>query len=64
MTCKKDTRSCSAEEKKTMVDNALRDLPGAAVDTADHEKDDRCLEKQRTRTLNNNPRNNDNRMPG
>lgn len=31
--------------------------PGAAVDHADNDKENACLEKQYTRRLNNNPRN-------
>lgn len=41
------------------VKNALNDLPGAAIDKADDCKVSRGLEKERTATLNNNPRNND-----
>lgn len=46
------------------MDSAERDFPGAATDKADKEKVDTELVKQATRELNNNPRNNDNRMPG
>lgn len=31
--------------------------PGAAIDAADNDKENRCLEKQYTKELNNNPRN-------
>lgn len=41
------------------IDSALENLPGAAVNSADKNKADSCLEKQDTRMLNNNPRNND-----
>lgn len=33
--------------------------PGAAVDNADNQQVNECLEKQYTRELNNNPRSND-----
>lgn len=41
------------------VKNALNDLPGAAINKADDNKVNEKLEKERTCTLNNNPRNND-----
>ena len=41
------------------VKNALKDLPGAAINKADNNKVSEKLEKERTCTLNNNPRNND-----
>lgn len=43
----------------TKIENALRDLPGAAIDKADDNKTNPGLVKERTQTLNNNPRNND-----
>lgn len=44
-----------AEEKKEQRE-ALRDYPGAAIDAADDEKVTRALEKERTKTLGENPR--------
>ncbi len=41
------------------VKNALNDLPGATINKADDNKVSEKLEKERTCTLNNNPRNND-----
>ncbi len=49
---KKKTDSLSEETKK-----ALENLPGAAIDTADKEKTNPDLVRERTSTLNNNPRN-------
>ncbi len=46
-------------ESNKEIEIAREDLPGAAIDAADDNKDTSCLEKQRTRILNNNPRNND-----
>lgn len=37
--------------------------PGASIDKADREKVDPKLVKQETRILNDNPRDNDNKMP-
>ena len=50
-------------QKEQDVDQALRDLPGAAVDKADENKTTSAEVKERTCTLNNNPRNNDIEMP-
>ncbi len=47
------------KDKRKETDKALRDLPGAAIDAADDDKVDDCMVKERTKTLNNNPRNND-----
>lgn len=44
-------------------DRSLRENPGAAIDDADKEQVDKCRVEQETRTLNNNPRNNDTAMP-
>lgn len=41
------------------IEDALGNLPGAAVDKADDNKATACLEKQETSLLNNNPRNDD-----
>lgn len=41
------------------VKQGLKDLPGVAVNDADGDKVTPSLVKERTRTLNNNPRNND-----
>lgn len=46
---KKAQQSACAEKK----------YPGAAIDAADDERVDKKLEKERTETLNNNPRNED-----
>ncbi|MBD5209780.1 MAG: hypothetical protein HDS69_10685 [Bacteroidales bacterium] len=39
------------------IEEARRDLPGAAVNAADENADNSELVKERTATLNNNPRN-------
>lgn len=39
--------------------SALKDLPGAAIDAADDEFTDAALVKERTKTLNDNPRDTD-----
>ena len=49
--------------KKEQMEQAAREYPGAAVNMADQEKDTIKLEKERTCTLNNNPRNTDMKMP-
>lgn len=41
------------------VEEAIGKFPGVAVDAADGDKTSACLEKQDTRLLNNNPRNDD-----
>lgn len=55
---KKNTRNETYDKAE-----ALRDLPGASIDYADDEKATNAEEKERTKTLNNNPRNNDLKMP-
>lgn len=40
------------------LEKAIQDLPGAAIDAADDNADTSKLVKERTATLNNNPRNN------
>lgn len=47
----------TTEIKKQEIKEALRDLPGAAVDAADDEKVTPQLVDERTATLNCNPRN-------
>lgn len=49
--------SCSRNE-------ARQDLPGAAINAADNDKVNEDLVKERTKTINNNPRNTDDQMPG
>ncbi|MDE5648231.1 MAG: hypothetical protein K2I57_10510 [Muribaculaceae bacterium] len=49
--------------KKERIEQAERDYPGIAVNNADHAKDNKGLQKERTHILNNNPRNNENEMP-
>lgn len=51
-----NTRGCSKQK-------AREDLPGAAINAADNDNVNQELVEERTRTLNNNPRNNDNKMP-
>ncbi len=53
---KEDTHHHPSQEK---IDHAIDNLPGAAVNHADDNADNKELVKERTRTLNNNPRNND-----
>ena len=48
---------CSRQE-------AREDLPGAAINAADNDKVNEELVKERTSTINNNPRNTDDEMPG
>lgn len=50
MACKKHTTK-AAEPRK--------DYRGADINRADHNRADKCLEKQDIRILNNNPRNDD-----
>lgn len=45
-------------EKKATVEQAL-EYPGVAKNEADNDKNTECLQKQSTKELNNNPRNND-----
>lgn len=46
------------KQRKDQREKAERNYPGVAVDTSDGEKVDRKLVRERTKTLNNNPRNN------
>lgn len=57
------------EEKKSCgcccsKQEAREELPGAAVNAADNDKVNENFVKERTATLNNNPRNTDDQMPG
>lgn len=45
--------------KASDTKNGAGTFPGVAIDIADKEKTDRKLVKERTRAINNNPRNND-----
>ena len=45
------------ENAATKVKDALNNLPGMAINKADDNKVTEKLEKERTATLNNNPRN-------
>lgn len=56
-----DKKSCGCSCNR---DKALNDLPGAAINEADRDKVSEELVKERTKTLNNNPRNTDDEMPG
>lgn len=47
------------ENAASKVKDALGNLPGMAINKADDGKVSEKLEKERTATLNNNPRNND-----
>lgn len=47
------------KEPRISEKEALKDYPGAAIDTADNEKVTGKLVDERTKTQNNNPRNND-----
>lgn len=49
----------SAKDIKEKIEKAEQTLAGAAIDIADNEKDTEALRKERTHTLDNNPRNND-----
>ncbi len=49
----------SDKDIKEKIENAEQTLSGAAIDIADGEKDTEALQKERTCTLGNNPRNND-----
>lgn len=51
----KSTNSCPAGKKEEDVEQ----FPGVAIDCADDEKVDPRLIKERTKTLNNNPRDTD-----
>ncbi len=49
--------------KKERIEEGEREYPGVAVNNADHAKTDKSLVNERTKTLNNNPRNTDDQMP-
>ena len=49
--------------KGKAVDQAQREFPGAGIDQADNNDVTKKEVRERTRTLNNNPRNTDNVMP-
>ncbi len=51
------------DDKYLTPEEAAQTLPGAAKDIADDEKASEKEVKEDVRTLNNNPRNNDNNMP-
>lgn len=57
----KDSSSCT---KGCSRNQAREDLPGASINAADKDKVSPELVKERTGTLNNNPRNTDDKMPG
>lgn len=44
------------DTKKELDEKALQDYPGAAIDVADKDKVDPALVKERTATINDNPR--------
>ena len=46
-----------SKERKDQRQKGERNYPGVAIDTSDGEKVDNKLVKERTRALNNNPRN-------
>lgn len=47
------------DKQKVNTDAAVENYPGVAVNIADNDKDTAKLVKERTETLNNNPRDND-----
>ena len=49
--------------QKPQTSRGLREYPGMAQNTADDNRVDENLTSERTKVLNNNPRNNDDRMP-
>lgn len=51
--------STNNEKHDTEIRKAVDDLPGVAVDVADDETVDSALVKERTRDINNNPRDTD-----
>lgn len=53
-----DNKCGSSHQKDKSLDKASREFPGMAVNQGDSDKTDASLVKERTRTLNNNPRNN------
>lgn len=48
-----------ADDSARKIENVVDSLPGVAVDKADEDRVSPALVKERTKTLNNNPRNND-----
>lgn len=55
----KNTDKTRIEHNKNVKHDADAEYPGAAVDTGDKDKVNPQLVKERTCTLNNNPRNNE-----
>lgn len=55
------TQQTQSKDKSSKFEKAVHDYPGMAVDVADKEKVDPKMVKQRTKTLNDNPR--DNQQP-
>ena len=51
------------KDDKSKIKEALQDLPGAAIDSADNETVTKSEVDARTKAQNNNPRNNDDAMP-
>lgn len=51
------------KDDKSKIKDALQDLPGAAIDSADNETVTKAEVDARTKAQNNNPRNNDDAMP-
>lgn len=48
------------QTKKDQIEEAVKEYPGVAVNSADNNDESRSLVKERTKTLNNNPENNGN----
>lgn len=48
------------QTKKEKIEEAVKEYPGAAVNSADNDAESPCLVKERTKTLNNNPENDGN----
>ncbi len=55
----KKKRCCCGKKTKRSSESASQEFPGVAINKADGNACSEALEKERTRTLNNNPRNND-----
>lgn len=55
----KKKRCCCGKKNRQSGNSASQEFPGVAVNKADDNVNSVALEKERTRTLNNNPRNND-----
>ena len=51
------------KDDKSKIKEALQDLPGASIDSADNETVTKAEVDARTKAQNNNPRNNDDAMP-